>query len=201
MLENFTQLFQETLSQDEQSLTEKLEEKNSSNSSERHLLEHEESNTEILTKVGLDYSFTLLVNSTTTWLIFNQLKFITPDFSGVFFHLFIVAVALLMNLPYLTEKTVNRKYLFVLTAGRLLVAFTVNSRIISAIDSKVSSSKLAYEELKTEVKTYESKPDNSTPMLWGYADIILPVLGGFLLMWTIKNLFSKKVEVVNEDIR
>lgn len=201
MLENFTQLFQQTLSQEEQSLTEKLEEKNSTNSSERHLLEHEESNAEVLTKVGLDYSFTLLVNSTTTWLIFNQLKFITPDFSGVFFHLFIIAVALLMNLPYLTEKTVNRKYLFVLTTGRLLVAFTVNSRILSTIDNKVNSSKLAYDELKTEVKNYETKVENNNPPLWGYADIVLPVLGGFLLMRAVKNLFNKKVEVSNEDIR
>lgn len=201
MLENFTQLFQETLNQDEQSLTEKLEEKNSSNSSERHLLEYEETNAEVLTKVWLDLSFTLLINSTTAWLIFNQLKYITPDFSGIFFHLFIVAVALLMNLPYLTEKTVNRKYLFVLTSGRLLVAFTVNSRIISTIDSKVTSSKVAYEDLKIEVKNYETKPENPQPVFWQHADIILPVIGGFLLMWVIQNLFNKKVEVKNEDIR
>jgi hypothetical protein len=67
MLENFTDLLQSSLHQQEQqTLTEKLEEKNSGNVSERHLLEYEESGTEILTKVGLDCSFTVLVNSSTT---------------------------------------------------------------------------------------------------------------------------------------
>jgi hypothetical protein len=202
MLENFTELFQQTLSQDEMSLTEKLEEKNSSNSNERHLLEYEESNTETVTKVGLDYSFTILVNSTTTWLIFNQLKYITPDFSGVFFHLFIVAVALLMNLPYLTEKTVNRKYLFILTTGRLIVAFTVNSRIINNIDNKVAKSKLAYEELRTEVKNYETGQSKDVTLLWGHADIVLPIVGGLFIIWVLRSLFTKKVEVSsNEDVR
>ena len=192
MLESFTQLFQETLNQDEQSLTEKLEEKNTSNSSERHLLEYEEQEVDTLTKVGLDLSFTLLVNSTTTWLIFNQLKFITPDFSGVSFHLFIVAVAMFMNLPYLTEKTVNRKYIVTITIARLLVSFTVNSQIISKVDSKVASSKQAYQDLRTEVKNYENPQPDKNPILWGHADTIFPIISGFLLMWIIRKLFIKK---------
>lgn len=198
MLENLAELFQQTLNQEEPSITEKLEEINTSNSSERHLLEYEEQHTETMTKAGLDYSFTLLVNSTTTWLIFNQLKFITPDFSGVFFHLFIIAVALLMNLPYLTEKVVNRKYLIVLTSGRLLISLTINSRVISTIDSKVASSKLAYDELRTEVKNYENKLEKNDSLLWGYGDIIFPIVGGFLLMWVLKLLFNKK-EVGDEN--
>ena len=199
MLESFTRLFQETLNQDEQSLTEKLEEKNTSNSSERHLLEYEEQEADTLTKVGLDLSFTLLVNSTTTWLIFNQLKFITPDFSGIFFHLFIVAVAMFMNLPYLTKKTVNRKYLVTITIARLLISFTVNSQIISKIDGKVASSKQAYQDLKTEVKNYENPQQDTNPILWGHADTIFPLVSGFLLVWIIRNLFSKKVVPNNED--
>lgn len=200
MLENFTQLFQETLSQDELSLTEKLEEKNSGNSSERHLLEYEEQNNEIITKVMLDLSFTLVVNSTTTWLIFNQLKFITPDFSGIFFHLFIVAVAILMNLPYLTEKTVNRKYLFFLTTGRLLLSFTVNAKILKEIDNKVTSSKQAYQELKTEVRNYEIKQEKPDLSFWQRTDLVLPIVGGFLLIWVINNLFNKKTEVSSNEI-
>jgi hypothetical protein len=200
MLENFTQLFQETLSQDEQSLTEKLEEKNSTNSSERYLLEYEESNSEHFTKVGLDYAFTVVVNSTTTWLIFNQLRFITPDFSGIFFHLFIVAMALLMNLPYLTDRTVNRKYLISLTIGRLLIGFTVNSSIIRTIDSKVASSKVAYDELRTEVINYENNQPKQEPFLWGFGDVIIPVVSGFLIMWLLQNLFIKKRGTNNENV-
>jgi hypothetical protein len=200
VLENFTQLFQETLSQDEQSLTEKLEEKNSTNSSERHLLEHEESNSEVLTKVGLDLSFTVLVNSTTTWLIFNQLKYITPDFSGIYFHLFIVAVSLFMNLPYLTEKTVNRKYLINMTVARMLVSFTINSQIISKIDKKVAISKQAYEELKTEVKNYESKqPATNDSIFWKHADAIFPIVSVILIMLAIRNLFNQKAVTKDEN--
>jgi hypothetical protein len=126
------------------------------------------------------------------------LKFISPDFSGIFFHLFIIAVALLMNLPYLTEQTVNRKYLFALTVGRMLIAFTINSKIIRNIDSKMASSNLAYDELRTEVRNYENPSKINDELLWGHGDIIFPIASGFLMMWVISKSFGRN-SVVNVE--
>jgi hypothetical protein len=134
-----------------------LELRNSGNATERHLLEIErQCNQSILSLVGLDLSLSLGLNASVTWLIFNCLQTLTPDFSGLTFHFLSLSVNTFATLPYLANDRVNKKYLFPLTLGRVALGYSVNGRIIQAIESRIESSKQNLVDLKTEIQAYEN---------------------------------------------
>jgi hypothetical protein len=166
-----------------------LELRNSANATERHLLEIErECNQSILSLVGLDLSISLGLNASVTWLVLNCLQSLTPDFSGLTFHFLSMSVNTFATLPYLTNDKVNKKYLFPLTLGRIALGYSVNGRIIQAIETRIDSSKQNLEELKAEIQAYENgyvspKENFNFP---GFNTVFIVLLGVSALSFILK---------------
>jgi hypothetical protein len=164
-----------------------LELRNSANATERHLLEIErQCNQSILSLVGLDLSISLGLNASVTWLVLNCLQTLTPDFSGLTFHFLSMSVNTLATLPYLANDRVNKKYLFPLTLGRIALGYSVNGRIIQAIESRIITSKQNLIDLKTEIQAYENgyKTPKNDFVFPGFNEvsIVLLIVGGIAMV-------------------
>lgn len=160
-------------------------EMNSANSTERHLLDYEkefESNN--FEGLGLDLSLTVLINGGYCLFILNSLSSLTPDFSGLTFHMLSIALNSFISLPHLANDKIAQKkyYLAVLTLARVTLTSGVNATVINGIDKTVRISNQSYRDIKTEICIYEKCPQPKAELSIGEMGILGGIITAIILV-------------------
>lgn len=168
----------------------------STNASERHLLEYEEElSSEMVDMLGQDLSLTVCVNSAYIFWLLSTLNNLTPDFTGWIFHLLSLSLNSCISLNHLSGKKINMKYLILLTVARLSLTQSVNGLLINRIDSAVQVSLESKKTIIEEIKQFEG--NNSVakkPDMLMQSGIALSLC--IMVVLIVRSLFNRKKDEI-----
>lgn len=160
---------------------EQLEQENSKNVTERHLLtsEKEYEDSGRLAQYGIQLSSGIILNSAITYGILHAIKGVTLSFNPWTFGLICGGANVAVSLLTSDSKHSPRANLM-LGAAKFTINMTVNGSLIGHINHHKNESKVVVESIRREINNYESGYKESTP---DYGLLALIVLGFIAVMY------------------
>lgn len=140
-----------------QTVLEQLEQENSQNVTERHLLvaekEYEDSGN--LAKYGIQISAGGVVNSFITYGILHSINAVSLSFNPMTFLLLTTGINTMTSVMS-ADKNASPKVNLLLGSAKFVVNMSVNGSLIGQINNKTNDSRVVVESIRREIENYEN---------------------------------------------
>jgi hypothetical protein len=173
-------------------ITTELEQKNSENASERHLLEFETHyDNDSLPAIGKQVSITIVAGAGTNFLLLKGIESVSMTFNPIPSALAMLAISTMISAAT-TDKERNFGYNLLMGISKLALNTAVNGSLLGQTMTRHRETVATVESIQIEIDRYEAGyKEPSTDWLMVGGCILLAVIGTLTAIKFYKNMVSK----------
>lgn len=155
---------------------EKLEQCNSDNASERHLLEFEENfDNDKTASIGKELSSTVLAGSVSSFILLRGIESITIDFNPIPLGLLMFAASCI-TATITSDNQHKLAYKLLMGFAKITISAAINGSLLGSMNSKYHHSVQVVDSIQSEIKRYENGY-KSSPFSWETIFMVIAILG------------------------